>query len=73
MNFRDGWTTTMRSTFKPTPLIRPTMSALVEWPSPTWLHSLRKAATLSTRSMSRSMEGTDDQFIAGSPSWLGDH
>ncbi|KAF3962752.1 hypothetical protein CMV_012771 [Castanea mollissima] len=69
MDFRDGWTTTMPSTFKPTPLTRPTMSALVEWPSPNWLHSLRNTATLSTRSM----EGTDDQFIAGSQSWLGDH
>nr|POE87197.1 hypothetical protein CFP56_75027 [Quercus suber] len=54
----------MPSTFKTTPLTCPTMSALVEWPSPICLHSLRNTATLSTRSMPRSMEGTDDQFIA---------
>ena len=65
MHFRDGWTTTMPSTFKPAPLSRSSMSAMVEWSFPTWLHSLRNAATLSTRSMPRSMEGTDDQFIAG--------
>nr|POE87196.1 hypothetical protein CFP56_75027 [Quercus suber] len=61
----------MPSTFKTTPLTCPTMSALVEWPSPICLHSLRNTATLSTRSMPRSMEGTDDQFIAGSPVLVG--
>lgn len=65
VQYREDWTTTMPSTSKPAPLTLSSMSVSVGWSSPTWLHSLRNAVTLSTSNMPRSTakEATDDQSV----------